>query len=944
MPNNHTIIKLRRGTAAEWIASNEILKLGEPGFEVDTFKLKIGNGILAWNDLPYISGGMGGDNGPLQYSINGLYLVTNIDGTVLSSTNGIDWSAPFDTTIEPLGKFTIGPSKIVYTRCDIEEDTIDTGLYFSALWNEIPTLAPGTDNYYFNEVHYLNNLYIAVGFTTDSPRRPIHAYSSDAINWTVLEADETFCNSIAGVNDFKFNDIGYNGTGYFIISSISGLDNGGGFYILDITQPVSGDQWVSLSNFPSDSNQLVYFGGDLSWGKWSAFSDDKKTWWATSNEDPSQEWGFIDGWNLSNTIFNEATGLDDLTISEATIGVLKDSIDNYYVTWMVSTNQGQIIWWPNVPAGPFVSVPKPYTATIATIEELAQLTVTVTGITGTPINNEKIKISGATGLPNLNGEYFVEEIIPGVTYKLHTSIDLNNPVDASGWSGTYVENSATATLSRGTFIDALGYGNNKFFAANDREEIFVCSLINSNGNLVWTEVDNRDNDFAYWNDINFGALGSGNSDMIIDLNSNQIKLNEISNNINFSNYFDFIKDNNYAVTLRITNIDDGSFEIFMSNTVNYSEPYYVFDITKIVNNNLSYENDSEYYVNIDIIGAGGSLSIPVANIDLHNGGVQSAQVLQFDNVNKQSVITGPTPATDTNAQRLILQGQKGQGNGEGGDVYVWGGDGDTNGGDIKIYAGDADNNASGNGGYVNIDGGDGYTQGGSVSINGGNSSTNGGDINITGGSPSGVVNISSNDGSYNWIFNSNGELELSTSGLKFSDNSTQTTAASNIVDDALNTSLVAGNGIDLNYDSGTNTLSISTTKKSYTLFRETTDDTGNIVLTTDGNAPSGSNQLNIAATTTWNFNIQLSAYDSTNNTGSSWNFRGCLRRNDSPSEPNTILVGSVIEENYIEYGALSANVYAETSPTDGLSVRVTGLASTTIKWIANVDIVESSYN
>ena len=47
MSNKHTIIKLRRGTAAEWAASEpqpggEILKLGEPGYEKDTKKLKIG--------------------------------------------------------------------------------------------------------------------------------------------------------------------------------------------------------------------------------------------------------------------------------------------------------------------------------------------------------------------------------------------------------------------------------------------------------------------------------------------------------------------------------------------------------------------------------------------------------------------------------------------------------------------------------------------------------------------------------------------------------------------------------------------------------------------------------------------------------------------------------------------------------------------------------------
>lgn len=52
-------IKLRRALASEWEGVNPILLSGEPGVELDTFKLKIGNGILAWKDLPYIAGGAG---------------------------------------------------------------------------------------------------------------------------------------------------------------------------------------------------------------------------------------------------------------------------------------------------------------------------------------------------------------------------------------------------------------------------------------------------------------------------------------------------------------------------------------------------------------------------------------------------------------------------------------------------------------------------------------------------------------------------------------------------------------------------------------------------------------------------------------------------------------------------------------------------------------------
>ena len=49
-----TIFKLKRGTATRWEEINPILAQGEPGFVYDSHRLKIGDGITPWNDLPYI--------------------------------------------------------------------------------------------------------------------------------------------------------------------------------------------------------------------------------------------------------------------------------------------------------------------------------------------------------------------------------------------------------------------------------------------------------------------------------------------------------------------------------------------------------------------------------------------------------------------------------------------------------------------------------------------------------------------------------------------------------------------------------------------------------------------------------------------------------------------------------------------------------------------------
>jgi len=191
--------------------------------------------------------------------------------------------------------------------------------------------------------------------------------------------------------------------------------------------------------------------------------------------------------------------------------------------------------------------------------------------------------------------------------------------------------------------------------------------------------------------------------------------------------------------------------------------------------------------------ANGATIFPTLTVDLHNGGNQTAQTLQFGDNTQQAIITGPTPDANVTAQRLIIQGQRASGPGEGGDVYLWAGDSDTAGGDIKIYAGDADNVSTGYGGYVNIEGGTGFDGGGYVSLRGGESSNGqgayaqivggqggtigglanlkggygnatGGNVNIWGGGSGngqaneGYVNIQT--GGNTWTFDTSGNLTV----------------------------------------------------------------------------------------------------------------------------------------------------------------------------------------
>lgn len=85
-----TTFQVKRGTAARWEELNLILNPGEPGFEMDTFKLKIGDGSTPWKELPYVNDVDISKYITIEDIINGdviLPVATEaIRGVVLSST------------------------------------------------------------------------------------------------------------------------------------------------------------------------------------------------------------------------------------------------------------------------------------------------------------------------------------------------------------------------------------------------------------------------------------------------------------------------------------------------------------------------------------------------------------------------------------------------------------------------------------------------------------------------------------------------------------------------------------------------------------------------------------------------------------------------------------------------------------------------------------------
>lgn len=48
------LIQHKTGTAAQWTSANPTLAKGEIGFETDSNRLKIGDGVTSWNNLSYL--------------------------------------------------------------------------------------------------------------------------------------------------------------------------------------------------------------------------------------------------------------------------------------------------------------------------------------------------------------------------------------------------------------------------------------------------------------------------------------------------------------------------------------------------------------------------------------------------------------------------------------------------------------------------------------------------------------------------------------------------------------------------------------------------------------------------------------------------------------------------------------------------------------------------
>lgn len=150
--SNYITIKLRRGTAAQWTATNPVLAEGEVGLETDTRKFKVGTGAAAWNSMQYWGGSGGGaadfiDLGdvPASYAGQGGKYVK-----VKSTADGLEFGTLTVAISDVTGLSAALSNLVPYAGASGDVNLGEWGMQVGNLeFDNTPTNTPGTDGSVF---------------------------------------------------------------------------------------------------------------------------------------------------------------------------------------------------------------------------------------------------------------------------------------------------------------------------------------------------------------------------------------------------------------------------------------------------------------------------------------------------------------------------------------------------------------------------------------------------------------------------------------------------------------------------------------------------------------------------------------------------------------------------------------------------------------------------
>jgi Major tropism determinant N-terminal domain len=523
-----TKIQLRRDYAANWQATNPVLSLGEPGVEIDTHAMKIGDGSTAWNELAYIqtSGDTENVTENMFVKINGL----NNDGgfsysgTVSTSTDGLYWTPStwnhvFSNNQEwDIFDLAVGGGRIVYVTYEYTLNDARSPQRYSLRWAhnpfEIPQLptsdntrrGPKGENIIWKNVRYVGGFFVAVGYYFDSTKNdfnyPVAVYSTDGDNWTNVSIDLTYINTLiaaertANSNDvtgLSADDVAYGNGGWLFAmhwqndSTNINRTPAGAFYVTNLTIALNNS--TRIGQIPGA--YVAHFDGHgwVAYANYDAATGGPAAYF-NSNSDPRMgSWSTVD----LRAVFHSINGnyWPDC-ITDLAAGKLGDTnwivfSDGQYGVYATS-DQGAT--WKILQTTPEVMA-------LDHVIDATPVTIDVWSYGYIPNNGEKVTIEGSP-VAGLNGTFHTK--IQDGKIELYNDVALTQAVASVGAQTLYVDKEVTGI-----------YGDH------------TVTVTDPSG-LVVGMISEGYNALTSWEDNNTGNDKTGAPNKIVSINGNNITM------------------------------------------------------------------------------------------------------------------------------------------------------------------------------------------------------------------------------------------------------------------------------------------------------------------------------------------------------------------------------------------------------------------------------------
>ena len=503
-----TKIQLRRDTSDNWQGTNPVLAQGEPGVELDTHKMKIGDGSTSWNDLAYAAGGgdTEQDTENMFVKISGLYNDISPDwqGVISVSQDGLNWT-PGTYNAEWTGRnagemqqgIAIGNGRVVYITYDYESDRTQLRWAYNPF--DKPNLAtsdasrrgPNGEDINWENVRYVNNIFVAVGNYYDDDRDdynyPYAAYSTDGDTWTKINFDLNYINGkIIDQGDedtYDFDGIGaydvdYGGNGYLIGLHYGPYDNtttdrldAGSFYVTSLGTTLNGDNWTD--GIPGSFVARFDGAGWVSWSSYDALTYNGSIVHINDSADPTAgTWTAYDLDDVAADIVGPGTSVGNLT------DFVTGTIDG--VHWIVIGTQNLGAIATNDRGATWRIVPtRQQDLSVIYVSDTSPVLYATWQNGDWPANGERVVISGSA-VSQLNGTWYNRyyEGPDGWGHYLYADSEFTTPLNATGWgdytfnanplvTGRYGDHTVTVSTAAGLVVGMVAEGYSSLTTTSD---------------------------------------------------------------------------------------------------------------------------------------------------------------------------------------------------------------------------------------------------------------------------------------------------------------------------------------------------------------------------------------------------------------------------------------------------------------------------------------------